>query len=158
MRWTLAILSFIAVASVQAADPAPVPAPSADRAAQHEQMKASARERWKAADQDGNGSLSRAEAEASMPRLAQNFDNMDANGDGQIGADEMHNFKSAHPHHSRREMRKHFKAADKSGDGAIDLAEAQASLPMLAEHFAAVDADGNGLVTKAEMKAHHQGM
>ena len=160
MRWALAILSFIAATAVQAADPAPAPepAPQADRAAQHEQMIARARERWKAADKDGNGSLSRAEAESSMPNLARNFDAMDGNGDGQIAADEMHNFRIAHPKHSCKEMRQHFKAADTNGDGAIDLAEAQVNMPMLAQHFAEVDTDQDGRVTKAEMKAHHRSM
>jgi len=49
--------------------------------------------RWKAADTDGDGALSRAEAEQSMPRIAQQFDQLDANGDGLISRDEMHAYR-----------------------------------------------------------------
>ena len=66
MRWTLAIVPFLLAGTVQAADSPPAAAPEADHAA----MKAHGEERWKAADKDGNGSLSRAEADASMPHLA----------------------------------------------------------------------------------------
>jgi Ca2+-binding EF-hand superfamily protein len=57
------------------------------------EMRAKALERWKAADADGDGSVSRAEAEVSMPRVAERFEKFDANGDGRISRDEMHNFR-----------------------------------------------------------------
>lgn len=46
-------------------------------------------QRFKSADADGNGMISRAEAEKGMPRLARRFDQIDANKDGQITRDEM---------------------------------------------------------------------
>jgi hypothetical protein len=46
-------------------------------------------ERFKKADADGNGALSRAEAEKGMPRLARHFDSIDADRDGQITVDEI---------------------------------------------------------------------
>lgn len=46
-------------------------------------------ERFKKADTDGNGVLSRAEAEKSMPRMVRHFDSIDANRDGQITMDEI---------------------------------------------------------------------
>ena len=57
------------------------------------EMRAKAEERWKAADTDGDGAVSRAEAEVSMPEIAKRFEKFDANGDGKIGRDEMHNFR-----------------------------------------------------------------
>jgi Ca2+-binding EF-hand superfamily protein len=57
------------------------------------EMRAKAEERWKAADTDGDGAVSRAEAEVSMPEIAKRFEKFDANGDGRIGRDEMHNFR-----------------------------------------------------------------
>jgi Ca2+-binding EF-hand superfamily protein len=55
--------------------------------------RAKAQQRWQAADQDGDGALSREEATASMPGIARQFEKFDANSDGRIGRDEMHNFR-----------------------------------------------------------------
>ena len=57
------------------------------------EMRAKAEERWKAADTDADGAISRAEAEASMPQMAQRFETFDANSDGKVSRDEMHNFR-----------------------------------------------------------------
>ena len=57
------------------------------------EMRAKADERWKAADKDGDGAISRAEAEVSMPRMAESFKTFDANADGKVSRDEMHNFR-----------------------------------------------------------------
>ena len=46
-------------------------------------------ERFKKADADGNGVLSRAEAEKGMRRLVRHFDAIDANRDGQVTMDEI---------------------------------------------------------------------
>lgn len=46
-------------------------------------------ERFKKADADANGVLSRAEAEKGMPRLVRHFDTIDANRDGQVTMDEI---------------------------------------------------------------------
>jgi Ca2+-binding EF-hand superfamily protein len=93
-----------------------------------------------------------------MPHVAENFDKIDANHDGQVSEDEMRAFHQAQGQHSPEQMQQRFKAADKNGDGAIDLAEARAGMPMLAEHFADVDTSKDGKVTPDEMKAHHQRM
>jgi hypothetical protein len=52
--------------------------------------------RFKSADTDGNGMLSRAEAEKGMPRLARHFDRIDANKDGQVTREEMAAARKAH--------------------------------------------------------------
>lgn len=44
---------------------------------------------FKRADTDGNGMLSRAEAEKGMPRLARHFDQIDTNKDGQLSRQEI---------------------------------------------------------------------
>ena len=57
-------------------------------------------ERMKAADKDGDGNISRAEAVA-LPRLAKHFDEIDSNKDGIITKDEIKAYrekKGAHKH------------------------------------------------------------
>ncbi len=46
-------------------------------------------QRFKSADADGNGLISRAEASKGMPRLVRRFEQVDANKDGQISREEM---------------------------------------------------------------------
>ncbi len=53
-------------------------------------------ERFKKADADGNGAISRAEADKAMPRLARHFERIDANKDGQITREEMAAARKAH--------------------------------------------------------------
>ena len=58
----------------------------------HDKMHSKMQERWKAADKDGDGALSRAEVDAAkMPMLSRDFDRLDANKDGKLTADEMRN-------------------------------------------------------------------
>ncbi len=53
------------------------------------EMKARFDEHYKKADANGDGGLSRAEAEQGMPRLAKHFDELDANKDGVVTRDEL---------------------------------------------------------------------
>lgn len=50
-------------------------------------------EHLKAADKNGDGMISREEANASLPRLAKHFDQIDTNQDGQITREEMKAFR-----------------------------------------------------------------
>ncbi len=60
--------------------------------AMHDKMRSQMQERWKAADKDGDGALSRAEVDAAkMPMLSRDFDKLDADKDGKLTADEMRN-------------------------------------------------------------------
>lgn len=54
-----------------------------------EEAKARFEQRFRKADADGNGMLSRDEARKGMRKLAGHFDEIDANHDGQIARDEI---------------------------------------------------------------------
>lgn len=51
--------------------------------------KQALQERLQAADTDNDGYIDRAEADAKLPRLAKNFDQLDADKDGRLSRDEM---------------------------------------------------------------------
>lgn len=58
----------------------------------HDKMHSQMQERWKAADKDGDGALSRAEVDsAKMPMLSRDFDKLDVNKDGKLTPDELRN-------------------------------------------------------------------
>jgi Ca2+-binding EF-hand superfamily protein len=72
---------------------------AAHRAARQAEMQARAEEHWKAADKDGDGAVSREEAQASMPRMAEHFDTLDANADGRVERAEMQEHRRHKRHH-----------------------------------------------------------
>ncbi|WP_211369392.1 EF-hand domain-containing protein [Pseudoxanthomonas kalamensis] len=55
-------------------------------------QKQAMQERWNAADANSDGYIDKAEAEAKMPRVARNFDKLDADQDGKLSSEE---FKAA---------------------------------------------------------------
>lgn len=57
---------------------------------------------WKSADTDGDGTLSRSEAEKGMPRLARRFDQVDTDHDGRVTLVEMDAARLRHPHRHPR--------------------------------------------------------
>lgn len=59
--------------------------------------------RFKSADTDGNGMLSRAETEKGMPRLARRFERIDADKDGQVSRDEIAAARKAHFEQRKRD-------------------------------------------------------
>jgi len=63
--------------------------------------QARADERFRKADTDNNGALSRDEAEKGNPRLARHFDAIDANKDGQLSREELDAARKAH-HNAKR--------------------------------------------------------
>ena len=69
------------------------------KAEKREQRAAKMQERFKSADKNNDGKISREEATASMPRLAKHFDEIDTNKDGFITKAEM---KAAHDRHAEK--------------------------------------------------------
>ena len=59
------------------------------------ERQAKAAERFRHADTDGDGAISRAEAEKNAPRLAKKFDQIDANKDGKLTQDELRAYREA---------------------------------------------------------------
>ena len=138
------VATLIAVALVSAASLVLAAPPEGQRAAAADHGM----ERLRAADTNGDGMISKQEA-AALPRIAKDFDAIDANHDGQLTAEEIHAFRKAHhgAGHDRKKL-------DTDGDGRISRAEAAAA-PRLAEHFDAIDTNGDGFISQDEMKAAH---
>ena len=106
-------------------------------------------ERLKAADTNGDGLISKAEA-AALPRLAAHFDQIDTNHDGQVSFDELHAFHAANRGAKGDRAAKMLKSIDTDGDGKISKAEALAAA---AARFDRADANRDGFLTVEEMKA-----
>ncbi len=101
-------------------------------------------------DANGDGVIDRSEA-AKAPRLAENFDKLDANKDGRLSADERPQRGGRHGGKGGRNggMAK----LDTNGDGAIDRAEA-AKAPRLAERFDQLDKNKDGRIGADERPQH----
>jgi Ca2+-binding EF-hand superfamily protein len=111
-------------------------------------------ERFKQADTNGDGMLSREEA-AALPMIAKHFDEIDANKDNQVTPDEQRAFHEKHRGEHGKHRGDFLKKLDTDGDGRISRAEAQAA-PRLAEHFDEIDANKDGFLTAEELKAAHE--
>lgn len=116
-------------------------------------------EHWAAMDTDGDGTISKAEADSGAPRMAERFAEIDANSDGHVTKDEMHAARARFHEGMQAHGQERFRSADTNGDGSIDLAEAQQGMPRAAERFSELDADSNGFLTHEELGAgmhkHH---
>ncbi len=135
-------------AFAQAAATAPAPAPS-QRGDMHHHMDHGGGMWMKSVDTDGDGAISKAEADALFNRI-------DTNHDGKLDKSEMAAYRKASMEQRRAEMQKEFdakfKAADKNGDGALTKDEANAGLPRLAKHFDQLDANHDGKLTQDESR------
>ena len=100
-------------------------------------------ERLKAADTNADGLISRSEA-AALPRIAERFDQLDANKDGQVSFEELRAARGNHGHGA------HFKRMDTDKDGKVSRAEALAAAEAA---FARADANADGFITAEEIQA-----
>ena len=116
----------------------------------HEAMQRKAESWWKRVDTDGDGTVSRAEAEANAPRLARDFDKIDVDGDGKITREELEGRGKAGMEQRRKEW---WAKVDADHDGSIDKQEAAANAPRLARDFDKMDANGDGKITAEELQA-----
>ena len=66
---------------------------SAWKKARRGERQAKAAERFKHADTDGDGAISRAEAEKHAPRLVKKFDRIDSDKDGKLTQDELRAYR-----------------------------------------------------------------
>lgn len=69
--------------------------------AMHEKFQNGMQERWKLADKDGDGLLSKTEVESGdMPRLVHDFDKLDKNKDGKLSHEEVAAGSKKKKHHA----------------------------------------------------------
>jgi Ca2+-binding EF-hand superfamily protein len=161
---------------VAAASAAPAGAPSGDPAPQtrecckqdsaacREHARARFEARFKRLDTDGDGTVSKAEAEKGPPHLAEHFAEIDANKDGNLTQEEMLSAMRTRmarctqdPDGCQGQMKQRFegawKRADVDGDGSLSKAEAEQGMSRLARHFDQIDTDRDGKITLAETDA-----
>jgi hypothetical protein len=114
--------------------------------------------KFKKADHDNDGSLTREEAKA-MPRVAKNFDAIDADKSGTVTLAEIQASMKRMAKETHKRGAERFKAADTDNDGSLTREEAKV-MPNVAKNFDAIDADKSGTVTGKEIhdykKAHRQ--
>lgn len=121
-----------------------------------DQPRTDARHGQMRADTDGDGRISRAEAEAAADAKTSGwFDKADLNKDGYVTQEEMQQARESRREQFRADMKEkmdeRFKEADANKDGSLSLDEVQAKMPRLADRFASIDADKNGLLSRDEL-------
>ena len=108
-------------------------------------------------DANGDGVIDKSEA-AKAPRLAQQFDQLDANHDGRLTADErpqMRHDGRGGPDGEGGGMHERLMQLDTDHDGRISSKEAAAK-PEMAQRFAQLDSDHDGFLDRSDFKAHRQ--
>jgi Ca2+-binding EF-hand superfamily protein len=113
------------------------------------------------ADTDGDGRVSRAEAEAAgSKKSSQWFEKLDADKDGYVTQEEVSQAKATRRADMQARFDEHFKEADANSDGQLSLDEVQAKMPRLADRFSTLDKDKNGMLTRDELQrggpGHHR--
>lgn len=101
-------------------------------------------------DANSDGAIDRAEA-AKHPRLAERFDQLDANKDGRLSADERPMRKMMRGKRGHRGMGMKMQI-DADKDGRISRTEA-AKQPRLTERFAQMDVNKDGFLDRADREA-----
>lgn len=110
------------------------------------------------ADKDGDGRVSRAEADAAAAeRTNEWFTKLDLDKDGFVTQDETRQARETRRGDMQERFDEHFKSADANSDGQLSLDEVQSKMPRLAERFASVDKDKNGFLSKEELQRGSRG-
>ena len=105
------------------------------------------------ADKDGDGRVSRAEANAAATeRTNEWFDKLDLDKDGYVTPEETRQARETRRGKMREAFDDRFKEADANADGSLSLDEVQSHMPKLAERFGTLDKDKNGLLSKEELQ------
>lgn len=127
---------------------------AAQAAASSANSRAGQFESWFRADSDGDGRLSREEAQR-LPRLARRFDRIDRNADGFITGPEVRAWRAStrvvRPTGARKGADEVLRIADLDGNGVLSRAEFAQRLPRFAGRFDRIDADADGLLARAEL-------
>ena len=107
-------------------------------------------------DANGDGVIDKAEA-ARVPRLAQQFDQLDKNHDGRLAADERPQMRHGGADDEGGGMHGRMQELDTDHDGRISSKEAAAK-PGLAQRFAQLDANHDGFLDRSDFQAHKRQM
>jgi hypothetical protein len=105
------------------------------------------------ADKDGDGKVSRAEAEAAATaRTSDWFDKLDLNKDGYVTQDEIRQARDTRREKMHEAFDQRFEEADTNSDGKLSMDEVQAKMPRLAQRFNTLDTDRDGFLSKEELQ------
>lgn len=115
------------------------------------QRGAGFQERLRTADTNADGRISREEAQSAMPRLAENFDAIDANHDGFVTLEEMQAARLAH-RGAGQGRGEGWKKWDANGDGTLSRDEV-ANAPRLSQQFDVIDSNHDNVLTVEELRA-----
>jgi hypothetical protein len=108
---------------------------------------------FKKFDTDKSGSISKTEA-ADANRLLKQFDNIDADSDGEITKQEFGKHHKAMAEKKKGARDEHLKELDADGSGTISFEEAEnGDAKRMVDNFDKLDADGDGEISTEELKA-----
>lgn len=103
--------------------------------------------RFRGADKDGDGALSREEARRSMPSIHRRFNEIDTDKDGKVTREEI----EAAFNQRAREEHQRLKALDADGDGVITSEEIKRNASASSRVIDSIDADKDGKITQTEL-------
>ena len=132
-----------------------LPAVAAENAGQID--PAAFEQRFKSADKDKDGKLTRKEAYEAFPRMPEFFNEIDRNRDDSITLEEVRRamekrVDAAIDAGKPSSVEQRFRAADKDRDGKLTRKEAYAAFPRMPEHFDTIDRNRDESITLEEVR------